>query len=532
MSLPKSVSTLIITATAALLIACGSDATPAAPALPDTPVPATTAEPVVAASKVPQPPLQIQRQMPASAGPPTAMPTPTTQARADFVIPSPKPTETVEPTPVPTATTVPTPEPTLEPTPRPVPVNVPVQTAVSIAEPTAEPTPEPTSEPTAEPTPEPTSEPTAEPTSEPTATPIPLLPPQILIVDFYAGNTFQNPGPENCNRKRCGGATIQFSKPVLVHGNPVIDVLGKGLIRCIEGCSKDVPSPYIILSGPAWIEPNDTIVDFEIKMDGIGSITDRAGTEIESYLLGNITARQSDYAIVQGPVPTATPVPQPRGGEPPHVHRVRYEGTTLELHLTEPVITSYRDITDVGVIVRHANGQTERGTCTEPCIGDNAILTFSVPGMKASSIATRFELLNGAEIYDEDDWHVEIDFENVVRAQASVIDGFRVSKVDPDGVWWPYNEIQVSVTRPVWINATEMYIESNTGVRIPFDGQFSPKYLGSLLLFSFPLDVPEENIPKLYEGDVLERFVTDGWMETEDGLAIQNITFDPITLTR
>ncbi|MXX53930.1 MAG: hypothetical protein F4Z35_08440, partial [Dehalococcoidia bacterium] len=406
---------------------------------------------------------------------------------------------------------------------------------------------EPTQEPTAAPTPEPTAVPKPTPTEvpptpvivvptatpEPTPEPVDTSAPYIIVVDFYAGNTFNDPGPENCDPTRCGGALIQFSEAVLVHGNPVMDVLGKGLMRCVEGCSDEEPSSYIVLTGQAWVEAGDIVIDSEIVLDGGGRIADVAGNEIESYKLGGvIAARVSDFAMVQGPTPVPTPVPDPRDFESPHVHRLKYVDTTLELHLSEPVTTYYRNIADIGVVVRHADGETERGTCMEPCSGDTALLTFSVPGMKPSSIAARFELLKGAEIYDGEEQHIIEDFDHVVALQASVIEGIRVLPVDPNGQLWPYTEIHVYLTNPVWINATEMYLEFNTGARMPFFGQYSPKYLGTLLIFAYPLETPEEDIPKMYEGDILERFVTDGWMVGEDGLAVQDITFDPITLTR
>ena len=59
---------------------------------------------------------------------------------------------------------------------------------------------------------------------------------------------------------------IAFSESALVDGNPIMDVIGKGIITCVEGCSSIVPSPYIILSSSTWVEAGGTIIQSEIIM--------------------------------------------------------------------------------------------------------------------------------------------------------------------------------------------------------------------------------------------------------------------------
>ena len=219
-------------------------------------------------------------------------PTATTEPTPELTV-AVEPTSTPEP---PTATAEPTPEPrrtVIVITATPVPTTnteaVAEMTAVAVMTATAAQSP---------PTPEavvPVATPEPPPTPEVTDT----SPPYIIVVDFYSGNTFSDPGPGNCNPQRCGAAFVQFSEPVLINGSPIIDVLGKGLIECIEGCSNTDPSPYMILSGSAWIEPGDVIIDSRIIMDGGGSITDVYGNVMDSYVLGSqVTARYSDFAMV------------------------------------------------------------------------------------------------------------------------------------------------------------------------------------------------------------------------------------------
>ena len=328
------------------------------------------------------------------------------------------------------------------------------------------------------------------------------------MVDFYSGNTFSDPGPENCEPKTCGGALIQFSEPVLVFGNPAIDILGKGIIECIEGCSNTEPSPYIILSGTAWIEAGDTIVQSRIiQVDG-AFITDVAGNQIDSYDLNPaITARVSDFAMVQGPTPIPTPVPSSNPSEFPYVRHLEYDGTTVHLHISEPVKVQAESFSDIAINVVLENGTPVIGDCFAPCDGSDALLSFEVPGLSAGAIPTSFVIAQEASIRDEDGQDIYESLEEIVDFLIPRIVTVEMQPAEASGRWNPIGLINIYFSQEVWIDATELNLTTNTDVVIPCDGCFyGPGGKNNLLIFGWPLG-EHESAPPINRGDVIDALI-------------------------
>ena len=356
----------------------------------------------------------------------------------------------------------------------------------------------------------------------------------MIVVDFYAGNTFNDPGPENCNPKRCGGALIQFSEAVLVFGSPAIDVLGKGIIECIEGCSNTEPSSYIILSGKAWIEAGDTIVESRIiQLDG-AFITDVAGNQIDTYDLSTaITARASDFAMVQGPTPVPTPVPAPVSNQNPYVVNLDYEGTTVNLHINEPVDVQANSHSDVSINVRLEDGTEVQGHCIAPCSGSDALLSFDVPELTSGAIAKSFVIAQNASIRDSEGGNIFPDFEELTLDLIPRIEEVKMPQGSPDGTWPATRLIHVYFSREVWKDATELYIRTNTGVLIPCDVEiclYGPKGKGNLIFFGWDID-DVENAPIFKDGDFVDAIVSDGQLVGTNGLRA-DLTFEPAIFGR
>ena len=107
--------------------------------------------------------------------------------------------------------------------------------------------------------------------------------PEIVTVDFRAGQAQQDPGPGNCNPNSCGSALIQFSRPVITWGPLTLVVDGKGALECVEGCSREYASSYMLFTGDAWVEPGDEIISSRISKSDVTVIADERGTEILTY---------------------------------------------------------------------------------------------------------------------------------------------------------------------------------------------------------------------------------------------------------
>lgn len=510
----------------AALVACSQQPTPQ-PVAPDTPIPAPTAAaapssaplaeiPTQApATPIPAPTIPVMSNIQAS----SPMPTPT---QVVFVMPPPAPTEvpTEVTTPEPTATevvtvqVVPTEESTREPTPKP--------TLVSIPEPT------PTEVP---PTPVPPTS-TPEPTPEPTPTEVPqdTSPPYVIAADFFAGNTLSNPGPENCNLDRCGGARIIFSEAVLTHGNPVMDILTKGIIECIEGCSDTNPSSYIILSGTAWIEPGDVIAGSRILMDGGGSITDASGNELDTYMLGTeVKARASDFAMVQGPTPVPTPVPSSVSNQWPYAIYVYYKDTTVELHINEPVVVTANSPSDVGINVRLKDGTVVNGECIAPCEGDTAMLSFNVPELSPSAVATSINLVNGATIRDSEGLDIDAEFEELTLGQIVTIEKIEVIPLDFSnfGMQHLYWTVNFFFTGLVWIDGTEIKLRTASGLEIPcYDCFYGPKAQYDFMEFGWPID-DLSVIPEVPDDDSVIEMLVNGNLISMSGI-MTDLQFNPV----
>ena len=511
----------------AALVACSQQTAPQ-PGAPDPPIPAPTAAapPVVEmptqgpATAAPSPIRQPPPRPPTLVVINSPIPTPTQVA---FVMPPPEPTETPAgvPTPEPTATEI------------VVAQVIPTSTEVPSVVPTEEPTAVPTMAPTATqvpPTPVPPA-PTTEPT--PTQEPQDTSPPYVIVVDFYSGNTFNNPGPENCNPERCGGALVQFSEPVLMYGHFIMDVRGKGVMRCYEGCSYETPSPYAIFSGDAWVEPDDQIIDGEILRDGIATITDAAGNEIESYVLGaEIKARVSDFAMVQGPTPEPTPVPSSVSNQFPYVIDVYYKDTVVEVHLNEPVVVIADSISNVSVNVRLEDGTVVRGECIDPCEGNAAVLSFDVLELDPTSIATSLSLTNGATIRDSEGLNIDPDFEALTLDQVVTIEKIEIIPLDFPGMNHPYWTVNFYLTDEVWIDGTDMKLRTASGLEIPcYECVYGPNGRGNFIEFGWPID-DLSIIPKVPDDDsILEIVVVDGNLVSVKGI-LADVRFDQMSFKR
>ena len=272
----------------------------------------------------------------------------------------------------------------------------------------------------------------------------------MIVVDFYSGNTFQNPGPENCNPQRCGGVLVQFSEPVLIvgEGEIIIDVTANGLITCIERFSREQPSPFRIFSGAAWVEPGDTIHESRMIQNGMFSVTDESGNEVDSYNFGGpVSARVSDFAMVEGPTPVPTPIPPSVRGERPRV---------VSLHLSELVRATADNISDIKVNVRLADDTVVSGSCVEPCDGSDAELSFDVPELDLSAIAMSFDLTNGAEIRDTEGFDIITDLREVMLdTNPRIVQVRSQSEPSDTGEWHPIGKVHFEFSSEVWIDALD-----------------------------------------------------------------------------
>lgn len=519
----KTVTATLVTASIALLIACGQQAAPG-PLQPNTPVPGPTTAPVV----------EIPTQAPA-----TYVPSPTRQAMPVASTPAtPQPTTQVVKVPAqflapdPTATAEPTPEQTTAPTATSQPT---VKLAVTV---TSKPSPEPTATMVPVlPTPEPTATqvpPTPIPEPTPTQEPQDTSPPYVIVVDFYSGNTYNNPGSENCNPERCGGALIQFSEPVLTYGEFIMDVRGKGIMWCHEGCSYETPSYYMTFSGDAWVEPGDDIVDAMIRGDGIAFIRDAAGNEIESYSLGTeIRARVSDFGMVQGPTPVPTPVPASKHNEAPRVTEVRYENDIVELHISEPITVNAQEISDVQIDIRLPDGEIITAVCSEPCIGDEALLTFHTDRLHPADIASSFNLINEARIRDSEGFDIEKDFESVTLSQVVTIRQIEAIPIDFSsyGMKHPYWGMNVYFTDLIWIDGIDIKLRTASGLEVPcYDCLYGPNSRGDLIEFGWAID-DLSIIPKVPDDDSITEIIVDGYLLSMTGI-LADTQFDPVPFQR
>ena len=485
-------ATLIAAVMAIALIACSNPAqTP--PSAPDTPIPAPTAAvpPTTEAALAPQPVARTQTA-------PVPITAPAIQPTAPLVtILAPAPTEIpwTPPKPIatmivvePTAEAEPTAEPTVETPPEPTQPPAPQPTEV-LPEPTA--TPEPTAEPTAAP-------PTRTPLPTPTQAPRDTSAPYIVVVDFYSGNTFNDPGVENCNPQRCGGALVQFSEPVLVTGRIVMDVLGKGIMECVEGCSDGQPSPYLIFSG-VWIEAGDETAKPEILRDHVAFITDRSGNQIASYEIGPVRARPSDFAMVQGPTPVPTPIPSSVRNRAPYIRNIEYIDTTVRLHYSEPLIVMADDRSKITLNVQLEDGAMVQGACIKPCYGQDALLEFDVPGLSPDAIAISIEFPASANIRDSEGNNIDTSVEEIALAHRIGVEEIKLPPITPSK---PYTRLlQFHLTEEVWIKDSALAIRTRNGVELPcYECIFGPKGTFSLIFFGWPLD-DLENAPLIEPGD-------------------------------
>ena len=501
---PTSVITIAVALfTVAVVVSCGQEA-PTAPAPPDTPLPAPTTTPptstTIPAIQTPAPAFSRMRAAPTA--------TPQTVFVPTFISPTATPEATADPSqPRATATQEPTqkPELVLTYTPEPLPTDTPIPTQTREPEPTETPVPTLTQEPT------------------------PQSPLQVIVVDFYAGNTYRDPGDENCNPQRCGGAMIQFSRPVLVQGEIFLDVAGKGIMWCIQGCSPTEPSPYMIFTGAAWVEPGDTIYDDRIIGNGVAKITDEHGLELDSYGFGyEVTARPSDFAMVERPTPAPTPIPSAVSNLEPYVRDIEYIGEVVRLHLSEPVYTHMHDESDIAVHVRLAGDETVRGMCVTPCDGTDAELSFQVPGLDPDAIASSFYIADGASVLDAEGLSIDQDFEEITLTHRPSVNFTRASATH-SGVWYAKGEIQVGFSGDVRIDTLDVYAVSHTGVIIPCKVcPYGPKDLATLLIFGWTAD-NEDEAPVLYEGDTIDYIIVNGRITGTNGLAA-TVDFDPIPL--
>ena len=492
-SIKSSFAITIISLALAVMIACSPQPTPQ-PVAPDTPIPAPTAEkPPTATPAQPRPTI-----------PPVA-------ERIEQPTPMPEPAGQVVKVParllIPDSTATSRPEPT------------PTQIVMAQVIPTA--TDTPSVMPTEEPTTVPTVAPTATTKPTPTQAPQDTSPPYVIVVDFYSGNTYDDPGPENCNPERCGGALVQFSEPVLTYGEFIMDIRGKGIMWCYEGCSSEAPSYYMTFSGDAWVEPGDDIVDAMLRGDGIASIRDAAGNEIETYSLGTeVRARVSDFGMVQGPTPVPTPVPASKHNEVPRVTEVRYENDIVELHISEPVTVNAQEISDVQIDIRLPDGEIITAICSEPCSGDEALLTFHTDQLHPADIASSFNLINGATIRDNEGHDIERDFEPITLSQVVTIRQIEAIPIDfsPYGMSHPYWGINVYFTDLIWIDGIDIKLRTASGLEVPcYDCLYGPNSRGDLIEFGWSID-DLSIIPKVPDDDRITEIVVDGYLLSMTGI--------------
>ncbi len=402
----------------------------------------------------------------------------------------------------------------------------PTATETAQATPTDTSTPEPTA--TLVPTPEPTA------TLVPTATPQPrdTSSPVVIVVDFYAGNTTRNPGPENCNPRRCGGVLIQFSEPVLTHGEIFLHVRGKGLLDCIQGCSDEKPASYMVFTSGVWIESGDEIYEPAILQDGLARIVDSAGNELDSYELDpDIRERASDFAMVQGPTPVPIPVPPAASGQSPYVTRLDYEGTVVNLHLSEPVQLRAHDISDVGINVRLPDGSVTRGVCVAPCDGSDAALSFDTPELTPDSIAVSFDFRSNAQIHDSEQFLIQNNFEEVTLRQIPRIENIevRVSEVTDNDVY-PWIGFPISFSDFVTMDSVDSYLLTDDGIVLPcHECIYGPNLFGTYAVYGQDIYEYIETPLDLVGQTIIELIVVDGAFLSKTG-QICDLSFDPILI--
>ena len=135
--------------------------------------------------------------------------------------------------------------------------------------------------------------------------------PEIVSADFRAGSAPQNPGPNNCDPLSCGSALIQFSRPVVAWGRVTLVVDGKGVLECVEGCSTEWASAYMLFAGDVWVEPGDEIFGSKISKADTTVIADVRGAELLTYSFDpNLRALAKNGRITASPPPATTYEPR------------------------------------------------------------------------------------------------------------------------------------------------------------------------------------------------------------------------------
>ena len=315
-------------------------------------------------------------------------------------------------------------------------------------------------------------------------------------------------------------------------GSPAIDIVGKGIIECVEGCSETEPSSYIVFSGEAWIETGDTIVQSRIlQVDG-AFITDVAGNQIDTYDLNPaITARVSDFAMVEGPTPEPTPLPASQAQESPYVRALSYDGTTVVLHLSEPVTVDAERISDVRINVELPDGSIVQGSCIDPCDGKTAQLSFDVPDLSPSAIAVSFNFAGRASIRDDEDRDIVEDFEEVTLSQIHTVTQIDTTPLEMPGMAHTFWAVNVYFSGVVWIDGFDVHLRTTSGVQIPcYQCVYGPNGFGDLLIFHWTID-DLSAVPEVPDGDSIEEIVVSGQILSTSGL-IANIAFEPVPFNR
>ena len=261
-------------------------------------------------------------------------------------------------------------------------------------------------------------------------------------------------------------------RPVLTYGEIYASVIDKGILYCVDGCSRDTAYASIVLSGQFWIEADDQLESIIIQVEDLtipnkqrSYITDIENNELDSYVLGDLTARPSEYTLEPLSTPESSSVPEPIHGESPRVDSLSYNESRVHLNLTEPVRVIAENMADVGINVRLTDGTIGIGACVDPCNGSQASLIFDVPGLTPDAVAMSFSFTNSAHIHDLFGMPVEPDFEQITLSQIPKILYMEVF-ADEIGEPTDWIRIEFQFTQLVVQHGTRSYLTTEEGTLI------------------------------------------------------------------